>query len=120
MTEGPLVWPPRVLPPAGAIIQLVYDNKFPSIWEYRDAVTRGDIDFALAIGSTCPICSNPDCYRKITGYTRGVIDLYPTYREGRVPIARFQCTTKWLTFSLLPVQLLPYHRYTLTSIALVL
>ena len=35
-------------------------------------------------------------------------------------IARFQCRKLLLTFSLLPVQLLPYHRYTVTALVFAL
>ena len=44
----------------------------------------------------------------------------PDYSEGMVPVARFQClgTPGSLpTFSLLPWQLAPYHRYTIVSMA---
>lgn len=47
-------------------------------------------------------------------YDREVIDLFP-YRQGRVLIARFQCVAKGRTFSLLPHQLAPYRRYTVSS-----
>jgi hypothetical protein len=44
-----------------------------------------------------------------------VIELFP-YREGTVEVARFQCTSTRTTFSLLPVQLIPYFRYTASSV----
>ena len=67
------------------------------------------------IGARCPICDKRDCWRPIAPYERGVIELYP-YREGRVSIARFQCVETLTTFSLLPIQLAPYMRYTTTSV----
>lgn len=96
-------------------IQLPYCNSFCSIWQYRDAVLDGGIDFLRVIGESCPICGRRGCYREITGYFRGVIELFPEYRQGEVPIARFQCVATGRTFSLLPTQLIPYHRYTAAS-----
>ena len=97
-------------------IQLPYCNSFSSIWQYRDAVLDGGIDFLRVIGESCPICGSRGCYREITGYFRGVIELFPAYREGEVVIARFQCVATGRTFSLLPTQLIPYHRYTAASV----
>jgi len=97
-------------------IQLPYYNSFFSIWQYRDAILGGGIDFLRVVGESCPICGRRGCYREITGYFRGVIELFPEYREGEVLIARFQCVAKARTFSLLPIQLIPYHRYTAASV----
>ena len=97
-------------------IQLPYYNSFFSIWQYRDAILGGGIDFLRVVGESCPICGRRGCYREITGYFRGVIELFPEYREGEVLIARFQCATTGRTFSLLPIQLIPYHRYTAASV----
>jgi hypothetical protein len=44
-----------------------------------------------------------------------VIELFPVYRTGEVLVARCQCRTTRRTFSLLPHQLAPYHRYTVDS-----
>ena len=62
----------------------------------------------------CPICGALECWRPIGPYWRTVIELMP-YREGRVPVARFQCRATGKTFSMLPHQLAPYHRYTVAS-----
>jgi len=48
---------------------------------------------------------------------RRAVGLFP-YREGMVPIARFQCRSVKRTFSLLPYQLAPYHAYTVDSMIL--
>lgn len=53
-------------------------------------------------------------------YYRWVIDFLHQCRKEKVGIARFQCTTLGCTFSLLPVQLAPYHSYTIASIVLAL
>jgi hypothetical protein len=95
-------------------IQRPYVNEFESIGEYDDAIRSGEIDFLRVIGLDCPICGQKECYRPIPGYSRTAIDLFP-YREGRVLIARFRCRTTMRTFSLLPHQLAPYHRYTVSS-----
>ena len=108
-------WFPPTKTTGGDAIQLPYYNHFKSIWEYHIAFNAGEIDFLLFIGSRCPICGREECYREITPYRRLAIDLLP-YREERIWIARFQCTTTLVTFSLLPVQLLPYHRYTVASL----
>jgi hypothetical protein len=96
-------------------VQRPYDNAFASIWEYQESLERGEIDFEGVVGACCPICGKRDCWRSIAPYERGVIELYP-YREGRVSIARFQCVETLRTFSLLPIQLAPYMRYTTTSV----
>jgi len=44
-----------------------------------------------------------------------VTELFP-FREDSVAVARFQCTSRFKTFSLLPVQLIPYFRYTTSSV----
>jgi len=48
-------------------------------------------------------------------YWRYAIDLYP-FRKQRIPIARFLCRRKRRTFSLLPVQLIPYVQYTVDAV----
>ena len=101
-------------------IQLPYYNSFSSIWQYQDAILEGGIDFLRVIGATCPLCGGRGCYREIEGYTRGVIELFPEYREGEVLVARFQCRAIWRTFSLLPIQLIPYHQYTAASVVMAL
>lgn len=62
----------------------------------------------------CPLCGRARCWRQIQPYFRWVIELFP-YCEGRIPVARFQCREKVLTFSLLPYQLAPYRLYTVES-----
>ena len=101
-------------------IQIAYCNKFASIWEYNRALCSGTIDFIPVIGTICPLCGAEDCYRKIMPYYRWVIDILHQYRKEKVGIARFQCTTLRRTFSLLPVQLAPYHHYTIASMVFAL
>ena len=101
-------------------IQLPYCNSFSSIWQYRDAILEGDIDFLRVIGPACPLCGGRDCYREIEGYFRGVIELFPEYREDVILIARFQCRATGATFSMLPIQLIPYHQYTAASVVMAL
>ena len=98
-------------------IQLVYDNSFRSIWEYEEAFYREKVDWQSAAGEVCPLCGRIGCYREISPYHRSVIELFP-FREGKVPIRRFQCREKMRTFSLLPHQLAPYHKYTIESMIL--
>lgn len=65
----------------------------------------------------CPLCGRPGCWREIAPYEREAIELFP-FERGLVLVARFQCRALKRTFSLLPWQLVPYHRYTLESMAL--
>jgi len=76
----------------------------------------GRIDFISSIGPACPICNDTDCYRKITPYFRYAIDLSPEFKKEKIPIARFLCCKKRRTFSLLPIQLIPYFQYTVHAV----
>jgi len=60
----------------------------------------------------CPICNGTDCYRAITPYWRYAIELFPEFKKKRISIARFLCREHRKTFSLLPIQLIPYFQYT--------
>lgn len=97
-------------------MQLPYLSTFESIWEYREAFVSEGIDFPSVIGSACPICGECECYRMITPYQRYAIDLFPGWRKEEIPIARFLCKKRWRTFSLLPIQLIPYVRYTVEAV----
>jgi len=108
----------------GEAIQLPYCNNFSSLAEYDLAFRSQAIDFAAVIGPACLICGRVKCYRPIKPYQRTAIEVEPSV-EGAVTsylvlIARFQCRLYLRTFSLLPIQLLPYHQYTVTTIVLLL
>ena len=45
-------------------------------------------------------------------YRRYAIELFPEFKKKRIPIARFVCRQRRKTFSLLPIQLIPYFQYT--------
>lgn len=64
----------------------------------------------------CPICGSEHCYRPISPYWRNAIELAPDFTKERIPIARFLCRKQQSTFSLLPVQLIPYIQYTVHAI----
>ena len=49
-------------------------------------------------------------------YWRYAIDLFPEFKKKRIPIARFLCRRSGKTFSLLPIQLIPYFRYTVGAV----
>ena len=68
------------------------------------------------IGPTCPICGDRDCYEEIDPYWRYAIDLFPEFKKEQVPVARFLCQKYRSTFSLLPIQLIPYYQYTVNAI----
>ena len=70
----------------------------------------------LLIGPACPICGSDRCYRLITPYWRNAIEIVPSPKKERIPIARFLCRRQESTFSLLPVQLIPYCQYTVHAI----
>jgi hypothetical protein len=95
-------------------IQLLYNNRFSSLFEYEEEFGSGKIDWTSAVGDLCPLCGRAGCYRQISPYTRRAVELFP-YREGMVSVARFQCREVKRTFSLLPYQLAPYHLYTVES-----
>ncbi len=97
------------------LVQLTYVNGFDSIWEYVTAFEQQTISWEAAVGPRCPICGGAADYAPIPAYVRGVATLWPC-REGHVWIARFRCRKTGRTFSLLPCQLVPYHRYTVDSI----
>ena len=97
-------------------IQLPYTNKFETIWEYQVAFFSDRIDFLAYIGPVCPICSDCDCYREIDPYFRYVIDLFPGFKKEQIPITRFLCQKYGRTFSLLPIQLIPYFQYTVGAV----
>ncbi len=111
---GGTAFPHRWLEPA---IQLPYDTEFDSIWKYQKAFDNIDWDEVLEsrLEDGCPLCGGSDCIRILTPYRREVIELFPRYREGRLWIARFQCRNTKKTFSLLPLELTPYCRYTTGS-----
>jgi hypothetical protein len=49
-------------------------------------------------------------------YWRYAIELFPEFRKKRIPIARFMCRQRRKTFSLLPIQLIPYFQYTVSAV----
>lgn len=100
-------------------IQHLYANGFASVWEYACAQARGEIPWTTIIGACCPVCGRVGDYREIQGYRRGVATLLPP-RQGSVEITRFLCRETGRTFSMLPGQLVPYHRYTADSILVAL
>lgn len=97
-------------------IQLPYPNTFETIWQYKESFLCGQIDFLFFLGPICPLCGKAHCYREIPPYWRYAIDLFPEYQKERIPIARFLCDTKEITFSLLPIQLIPYFQYTVHAV----
>lgn len=97
-------------------IQVPFTNTFGTIWEYRESFLAGRIDFNSFIGPICPICGEKDCYRELTPYWRYAIDLFPEYKKERIPVARFLCRGRGKTFSLLPIQLIPYFQYTMQAV----
>jgi hypothetical protein len=49
-------------------------------------------------------------------YWRYAIELYPQFKKKRIPIARFICQKRRKSFSLLPIQLIPYFQYTVGAV----
>jgi hypothetical protein len=76
----------------------------------------GRIDFFSVLGLQCPICGARSCYRAITPYWRHAIELFPQFVTHHIPIARFLCCKHKRTFSLLPIQLIPYCQYTVAAV----
>jgi hypothetical protein len=52
----------------------------------------------------------------IKPYWRNAIELFPQFEKEKIPIARFVCRKKKRTFSVLPVQLIPYRQYTVMAV----
>lgn len=84
--------------------------------EYKKSFLSGGIDFFSYLGAFCPTCGKRDCYRQIKPYWRYAIDLFPEFRKERIPVARFLCREEVSTFSLLPIQLIPYFQYTVAAV----
>lgn len=97
-------------------IQLSYFNKFATIWEYEKSFLSNRIDFVSFLGVRCPICGGEDCYRAMAPYWRYAIELFPEFKKERIPIARFLCRKRRKSFSLLPIQLIPYFQYTVGAV----
>jgi hypothetical protein len=49
-------------------------------------------------------------------YWRYAIELFPEFQKKRIPVARFICRQRGKTFSLLPIQLIPYFQYTVGAV----
>lgn len=49
-------------------------------------------------------------------YWRYAIELFPEFEKKQIPIARFICRQRRKTFSLLPIQLIPYFQYTVGAV----
>jgi len=49
-------------------------------------------------------------------YWRYAIELFPDFKKKRIPIARFICRRRRKTFSLSPIQLIPYFQYTVGTV----
>jgi len=49
-------------------------------------------------------------------YWRYAIELFPKFKKKRILIARFICCRRRKTFSLLPIQLIPYFQYTVSAV----
>jgi len=77
------------------------------------------VDFSAVVEGRCPICGKAGCLRELTPYERGVVSLFP-YRADRVEVARFLCRKTGRTVSLLPLELAPYHEFTIPSMLTVM
>jgi len=97
-------------------IQVPYLNTFQSVWEYKESFLAGQIDLESQIGPICPLCGRVNCYRKMTPYWRYAIELFPEFQQEQIPIGRFLCRQRRRTFSLLPIQLIPYFQYTVEAV----
>jgi hypothetical protein len=52
----------------------------------------------------------------MASYWRYAMELFPEFKKKRIPIARFLCRRRRKTFSLLPIQLIPYFQYTVGAV----
>jgi len=96
------------------IIQLPYFNNFKTIWEYKKSSISGRIDFSLTLVLPAPSVVILIVIGKLP-LTGGMpLSCFPEFRKKLVPIVRFICRGRGVTFSLLPIQLIPHFQYTLT------
>jgi len=100
-------------------IQLAYYSGYSSLWEYADALESGAVDFSAVLSGRCPLCGRRGCLRELTPYGRWAISLFP-YEKRWILVARFLCRKTKLTVSLLPLELAPYHPYSIPSMLWVL
>lgn len=101
-------------------IQQPYDTGFATIWEYAEAVRLREVDFSAVWEGKCPICGVRGCLRRIPSYERTVTELFPEVRTGKVPVVRLLCRKTGRTVSLLPLELAPFHRYTVPTMLRIL
>jgi len=107
---------------------LIQTQLFIEIEKYRELVKRNNVSpelleiFYKQYGDRCPLCGKRDCLKFIGTYKRRVHHIkdevdhyYPEYK-----IARFLCSEKHLTMSLLPAGIIPYRLYTISFITTVL
>jgi len=97
---------------------------------YRKVNSKSNFLFILdkipEIKHHCPICGGKDCVQFIGFYHRRVVDEYGCVMDD-FPIARFLCRKKGnpprgshRTFSVLPLELIPYTKYSIVFIFKVL
>lgn len=77
------------------------------------------LELSIDVYNSCPICGGMKCAQFIGYYLRKVVDENGKKYDD-FPIARFLCNRKGTdivvahkTFSLLPFQLIPYHKYSI-------
>ena len=100
-------------------IQLPYHSGYSSLWKYIEALKSESVDFSEVLSGRCPLCGRRHCLRRLPPYWRWVISLFP-YRKEWVPVVRLLCRKTKRTVSLLPLELAPYHPYTIPSMLWVL
>lgn len=94
-----------------------------SIAEQYAKVKRGAFEIP-SFKDRCPLCGRKDCASFLGYYTRHAVDSATGIHFIDFPIHRYECTdplgfrgeTAHRTFSLLPVQLIPYERFDITLI----
>ena len=89
-----------------------------SLKTYINQIENGTFEFPT-YSHFCPICHGDSCCIRHGYYFRQVIDENGTFYKS-FPVARYLCQRKWKaklkdrTFSLLPWQLIPYRKFTIT------
>jgi hypothetical protein len=82
-------------------------------------MSAGAVDFSWVPRKRCPLCGGRGHIGLLTPYSRRVVELFPHWEE-RILVARFRCNRTGRTFSLLPLELAPYHVYTVPTMLRVL
>lgn len=88
-----------------------------SLWKYYIEVRAGRWVFPDYYGKRCPVCRRLKCTCKHAFYSRQAFTEDNKKHIPDLPIKRYRCKIKGVTISLLPVPLIPYHKYPVRTLS---